>query len=68
MNRPAGKRARLLLVVVFAVGMAWVEAASVHYLRAMVDRKAFNWPVFCVALLLMATPVAQMGRRMWSRR
>jgi hypothetical protein len=27
-----------LLVVVFAVGMAWVEAACVYYLRAMVDR------------------------------
>jgi hypothetical protein len=26
------------VVVVFAVGMAWVEAASVYYLRAMVDR------------------------------
>ena len=26
------------LVVVFAVGMAWVEAASVYYLRVMVDR------------------------------
>src|SRR5438034_10595187 len=27
-----------LLVVVFAAGMAWVEAACVYYLRAMVDR------------------------------
>jgi hypothetical protein len=31
-------RASWLLVVLFAVGMAWVEAASVYYLRAMVDR------------------------------
>jgi hypothetical protein len=31
-------RASWWLVVVFAVGMAWVEAASVYYLRAMVDR------------------------------
>jgi hypothetical protein len=30
--------ARWWLVVVFAVGMAWVEAACVYYLRAMVDR------------------------------
>jgi hypothetical protein len=29
---------RWLIVVVFAVGMAWVEAASVYYLRSMVDR------------------------------
>src|SRR5438067_5599546 len=27
-----------LLVVVFATGMAWVEASCVYYLRAMVDR------------------------------
>src|SRR4051812_17625992 len=36
MTRPAP--ARWCLVVVFAAGMAWVEAASVYYLRAMVDR------------------------------
>ena len=29
---------RWLLVVVFAIGMAWVEAATVYYLRVMVDR------------------------------
>ena len=38
MNRPARARARWLLVVVFAIGMAWVEAASVYYLRVTVDR------------------------------
>lgn len=38
MTLPAGDRRRWLLVVLFAVGMAWVEAASVYYLRAMVDR------------------------------
>jgi 4-hydroxy-3-methylbut-2-enyl diphosphate reductase len=27
-----------LLVVVFAIGMAWLEAATVYYLRVMVDR------------------------------
>jgi hypothetical protein len=32
------RHVRWLIVVVFAVGMAWVEAASVYYLRAMVDR------------------------------
>ena len=31
-------RARWMLVVTFAAGMAWVEAASVYYLRVMVDR------------------------------
>jgi hypothetical protein len=32
------ERRRWCLIVVFAIGMAWVEAASVYYLRAMVDR------------------------------
>jgi hypothetical protein len=38
MTRRARARTRWLLVVLFAVGMAWVEAASVYYLRVMVDR------------------------------
>src|SRR6266540_6997659 len=38
MKIPARARTRWLLVVVFAIGMAWVEAASVYYLRVMVDR------------------------------
>jgi hypothetical protein len=31
-------RTRWMLVVVFAIGMAWVEAATVYYLRVAVDR------------------------------
>ena len=38
MRRPSRARARWFVVVVFAIGMAWVEAASVYYLRVMVDR------------------------------
>jgi len=38
MNRRARARTRWCLVVVFAIGMAWVEAASVYYLRVLVDR------------------------------
>ena len=38
MNCPARARTRWWLVVVFAIGMAWVEAATVYYLRVMVDR------------------------------
>ena len=38
MTRTRQARARWLVVVVFAIGMAWVEAAAVYYLRAMVDR------------------------------
>src|SRR5258708_32655957 len=32
------ERARWMLVVTFAAGMAWVEAACVYYLRVRVDR------------------------------
>ena len=38
MNGPARERERWVLVVAFAVGMAWVEAATVYYLRVLVDR------------------------------
>ena len=38
MTRVARERRRWVVVVVFATAMAWVEAASVYYLRAMVDR------------------------------
>jgi hypothetical protein len=38
MTRAARERQRWALVVTFAVGMAWVESASVFYLRVMVDR------------------------------
>ena len=38
MKLPAEARRTWLLVVVFAIGMAWVEAACVYYLRVMVDR------------------------------
>jgi hypothetical protein len=38
MKHPAQARTVWLLVVLFAIGMAWVEAASVYYLRVIVDR------------------------------
>jgi hypothetical protein len=38
MSRAGRARTQWLVVVVFAIGMAWVEAASVYYLRLMVDR------------------------------
>jgi hypothetical protein len=28
----------------------------------------FNWPMFCVALMLMSAPVIQLGHRIWRRR
>jgi hypothetical protein len=36
MTRSRRARVRWLVVVVFAIGMAWVEAASVYYLRVLV--------------------------------
>lgn len=38
MMRLPQARTRWLLVVAFAIGMAWVEAACVYYLRVLVDR------------------------------
>jgi hypothetical protein len=38
MKRLPGRRTRWLLVVAFAVAMAWVEAACVFYLRSLVGR------------------------------
>lgn len=32
------ERARWMIVIAFAIAMAWVEAASVYYIRALVDR------------------------------
>jgi hypothetical protein len=37
-TRSLRARRRWIVVVVFAIGMAWVEAATVYYLRVMVDR------------------------------
>jgi hypothetical protein len=38
MARGSRERTLWLIVVVFAVGMAWVESATVYYLRALTDR------------------------------
>ena len=38
MTGPLSTRARWCLVVAFAVAMAWMEAATVLYIRALVDR------------------------------
>jgi hypothetical protein len=38
MSRFRRARGRWIVVVVFAIGMAWAEAATVYYLRVMVDR------------------------------
>src|SRR5258706_590948 len=82
MTRPARARACWWLVVVFAIGMAWVEAASVYYLRAMVDRiqpyqenplpiDGVLAPVEVVreaATLVMLLMVGMLAGRTWARR
>jgi hypothetical protein len=38
MNHELNRRGRLSVVVIYAIAMAWVEAAVVFYLRTMLDR------------------------------
>ena len=78
----AGARRIWVLVVAFAVGMAWVEAASVFYLRALVDRvepyqanplpiAGMFGPVELVreaATLLMLLTVGMIAGATWARR
>jgi hypothetical protein len=82
MNRTARERRRWLLVVLFAIGMAWVEAASVYYLRVMLDRidpyqanpipiRGVLGPVELVreaATLVMLLTVGMLAGRTWHKR
>jgi len=82
MKRLAPDRTRWLLVVVFAIGMAWVEAASVYYLRVMVGRvdpyQANPLPIHGVlgqvelvreaATLVMLLTIGMLAGRTWHKR
>ena len=82
MTRRAGARARWWLVVAFAIGMAWVEAASVYYLRVIADRVEPYQPnplpllenfqqvelVREVATLVMLLTVGSLAGRTWRTR
>jgi len=82
MTRRAGARARWWLVVAFAIGMAWVEAASVYYLRVIADRVEPYQPnplpllenfqqvelVREVATLVMLLTVGLLAGRTWRTR
>ena len=82
MTRIAPRRRTLLVVLAFAVGMAWVEAASVYYIRALVDRiipyQATPLPIHGVlggvelvreaATLVMLLTLGMLAARSWSRR
>ena len=82
MMQPERERTRWLTVVVFAVAMAWVEAASVYYIRAMVDRVDPYQPdplpirgalgqvelVREAATLVMLATVGALAGRTWQKR
>jgi hypothetical protein len=82
MKFPAEARKTWLLVVVFAIGMAWVEAACVYYLRVMFDRldpyQANPLPIGGImehvelvreaATLIMLFTIGALAGRTWHRR
>jgi len=82
MTRLSPARRRWLIVVAFAVGMAWVEAASVYYIRALVDRiepyQADPLPIAGAlgqvelvreaATLVMLLTLGMLAARTWPRR
>ena len=82
MNAFAPARMRWCIVVLFAVAMAWLEAASVYYLRVVVDRVVPYQPnplpaggvlgsvelVREAATLVMLLMVGILGGRRWHER
>jgi hypothetical protein len=75
-------RTRWAIVMVFAIAMAWVEAASVFYIRALVDRiepyQADPLPMYGAlgtvelwreaATLVMLASLGMLAGRTWQRR
>ena len=82
MSREFNQRIRWVVVVVYAVAMAWVEAAVVYYLRTMVDRiephQPNPLPIFGglgsaelvreAATLIMLAAVGTLAGRTWRAR
>ena len=82
MTGPVSERRRWAIVVTFAIAMAWVEAASVFYIRTLVDRiepyqaapLPLNGTVGTVELwreaatLVMIATVGLLAGRTWRRR
>jgi hypothetical protein len=82
LSGPVRARSRWCLVVLFAIGMAFVEAAAVYYLRAMVGRiepyQADPLPISGIfgqvelvreaATLVMLLAVGMLAGRTWPRR
>ena len=82
MTRLGRERSRWLIVVAFAIGMAWVEAASVYYLRVITNRidpyQQNPLPIHGVlgavelvreaATLLMLLTIGMLAGRTWHKR
>ncbi len=82
MTRSDRTRARWLIVVAFAIAMAWMESATVYYLRVLVNRvepyQADPLPIHPVlgpielvreaATLVMLLAVGMLGARRWHAR
>jgi hypothetical protein len=82
MTRSDRARARWMIVVLFAIAMAWMESATVYYLRVLVNRvepyQANPLPIHAVlgpielvreaATLLMLLTVGMLGARRWHAR
>ena len=82
MRRPERDWGRWLIMVTFAIGMAWVEAACVYYLRVLTDRidpyQANPLPLRGLlghvelvregATLIMLMMVGVLAARTWQRR
>jgi hypothetical protein len=82
MNQRSTERQIWLTVILFAIGMAWVESASVYYLRVLVDRVEPYQPnplpphpvlgpvelVREAATLVMLLAVGMLSARTWYQR
>jgi len=82
MNDVPSSRTRWIVVVAFAIAMAWFEAATVYYLRLLVDRvepyQANPLPMAGIpgqvelvreaATLVMLAAVGMLASRTWPRR
>jgi hypothetical protein len=56
-----------LALYVFMADSIAAAHRGLDAIRAVLPER-FNWPLFCVPLLLMSTPVMQLGRRLLTRR
>jgi hypothetical protein len=56
-----------LALYVFMADALRVSSGGVEALRNLLPA-SFNWPLFLVALALMAAPVVKLARELWARR